>query len=1238
MGAVRSPALRAASWAAASVLLATGAVRAGAPPAAPDPWTRERIEATTPRWPNPFLAFLPAGAAPDMAYWRARMAMEALDRRLARGVVETVVVPEQEPDGALGGNDHPRVGEPLAQLGSLPWTGPEVAVTGFLREDPADGGTAVEPDGSIGSSTQLTVPAGERVSVEGVIGDGAYGAGGSTPSGDFDFFAVAASAGDTIEVLVRTPEPMLDLDPIVAVYGPAGTVLGFNDNIPLSGFLSNRDSWLTVEAPAAGTYHVAVGGWSPFADPLPADPADPASGPGAGSEGAYRLVVGVEAPDPGDRDCFRVAVRAGDVLGATVVGASGIAVTTLDDVELVATSGGDLSAIYPSSSTLPGGGGGTVARTVDADGELAVCVTAPLFYEVGEYRLELRLDRSPLDREPTPRRQVLFVDLDGAVVDASAFGGPPRDAVLSPLSAFLAGWGLAAGDEDALVDGILQAVRDNLEHDVRHRGGNGDAAASGLAAEFDIEVRSSRDHPDPGDDPGVARIVVGGTIEQLGVPTVGIAEHIDPGNLETAGTAVVLLDLLSAPAPNPTSLNTVDRAPGVPLLDVVALAVGNIVAHEAGHLFGNFHTDRDRGLPTIMDTGGDLLNVLGAGDDGVVGTADDLDVDLGPDDYSPREIFRGVENTLEVVSFGLPLGGDRPRIAVGPPAVRLGPVDVGAAAGGTVRIGSVGTAPLAVSGSSVGGPSPAPFSVVAGGGPVVLPPGGSAVAELSFVPAGIGPAEAVLDIASDDPGAAVVAVPLEGRGGVPAGSVGPSSLDFGTLVYGDASVSATLEVTVSNGGVGPLTVDHAVLSGGTPHRFGIDAGGAPFVLQPGASRLLEVSFRPGGEVGESHTTLALLGDDPAAPRLDVALEGIADGPDVDVDPPSPYAFGSATVGETRRRDFLVVNLGTRPLQVDGSEVAGDAGGGFAIAFGDGAVQLEPGEAHVVRVTAAPVEDGRFEGELRISSDDPDESELVVELLVEGVVPELVVSPPSHDFGPVRIGDAAVKRFFLVNEGEGRLQVEPPALAGSDPGAFGITAGGGVPIVLLEGGVWPIDVEFRPHAAGGRTAELVLESNDPTRPRIEVPLAGTGALPELAIDKSCRGGVSPGCTVEVANLGAVAATGVVVEDLLPDGVAWVGDGCGAGPPTGGTWTWQVGTLEAGDRAACTLELEIDGVAGGPVVNLVTVRWDGTPSGQVDDLASAEIPLAAPIPAVGTIGLVLLSALLAAVGVWVLRREG
>ena len=47
------------------------------------------------------------------------------------------------------------------------------------------------------------------------------------------------------------------------------------------------------------------------------------------------------------------------------------------------------------------------------------------------------------------------------------------------------------------------------------------------------------------------------------------------------------------------------------------------------------------------------MTVLGTGDDFVFGTADDVDVDFGPDVFVPGEGFTGVEDTLNSVAFGL---------------------------------------------------------------------------------------------------------------------------------------------------------------------------------------------------------------------------------------------------------------------------------------------------------------------------------------------------------------------------------------------------------------------------------------------------------------------------------------------------------------------------------------------------------------------------------------------------------
>lgn len=1203
----------------------------------PDVWTRARVEATNPHWPNPFLAFLPVGARPDMAYWRARLAMEAIDRRARKEAVSIPAVVEAETAGTVGGNDHPLVGEPIGGVGTTPWTSADAVVTGWLRDTPVAGGFAVEPDDAIAMATPLEVLVGRRVAVDGVIGDGAHGSAGSQPSGDFDFFTVTVAAGQPIEIAVITPHPTADLDPVVGVYTTAGTLLGRNDNVPLSGFLENRDSWLKLAVPADGTYLVAVGGAAPAANSgLPADPFDPGSGPGARSEGAYHLVIGVATPEPGDRDCYQLDVRPGDVVGATVFGAAGVAIVDLTDAELVATSGGDLSALYPLSSSLPGGGDGTVARVLDAGGGVAVCVSQPIFYELGDYRLELRIDRSALDLEPALRRQLLFVDFDGATVDATAFGGVASAATLSPLADFLAGWDLGPDDEGPLADAILAAVRDNLAHDVRSRGSNGDASSSGLPAEFEIEIWSSRDHADPGPAPDVARVVVGGSIAELGVPTVGIAEHVDPGNLDTGGTAIVLLDLLSAPASDPTSLNGVDRAPGFPLRDLVALAIGNIVSHEAGHLFGNYHTWRDVGLPTIMDSGGDLHNVLGVGDDEVAGTSDDLDVDLGPDEYAPGEIFSGIENTLEVVSFGLPLGGLRPRVAFGPSELVLGPAAVGTVVVEQLRVGSVGTAALAVSAPTVAGPDAARFTAAAPGLPAILDSGTGAEIEVSFVADALGHASAELTMTDDDPGSPQIRVPLDGRSGLPAATINPTTHNFGTIVYGDPSSFIAVDVTVTNQGIGPLTVAHAVLSGGTPNRFAVDAGGSPFEVPPGGSHVLEVAFRPAGEVGVSRTVLAVLGDDPALPRLDVVLSGFADGPDLAVSPGLSYAFGAITLGESRYRDFRISNVGTRNLVVAATEICGDDDNVFEIVAGGDPFEVAPGAEHPVRVTATPTAEGRFEAELHLASNDPDRPDTVVEMVVEGVTPSMVVQPPTYDFGPVRIGAAASRGFTLANEGEGRLRVDAPTVAGDDAVAFEITAGGGSPIVLPRGARFPFTVEFRPGAVGVLSAVVAFDGNDPATPHLEVELWGTGALPELSLDKRCRSAGYPECTVTVANLSGVAAPEVVVEDQLPAQLEWHSDDCGVGEPVGSTWTWTITSLEPGESRACTLSFEPAANVSEPVVNTATVRWSGTPAGQVEDEATALVPLTAPIPALSALGAALLTILLALAACWILRR--
>jgi len=167
-----------------------------------------------------------------------------------------------------------------------------------------------------------------------------------------------------------------------------------------------------------------------------------------------------------------------------------------------------------------------------------------------------------------------------------------------------------------------------------------------------VRVLNSRDDADPFGQPNVSRVIVGGTIAQSGIPTIGIAQYIDPGNYGNEDSALVLLDVLSDPAVEfgDASINSY-LAAASDKRAFVAQVVGNITAHEVGHFIGSYHVDQFNEVYNLMDQGGNFPLLYGVGPDRIGGTADDVDVDFGEDTYNPGEGFTGIEDTLNVSAW-----------------------------------------------------------------------------------------------------------------------------------------------------------------------------------------------------------------------------------------------------------------------------------------------------------------------------------------------------------------------------------------------------------------------------------------------------------------------------------------------------------------------------------------------------------------------------------------------------------
>lgn len=593
--------------------------------------------AKAPAGPNPMLALLPDPSTVDYTGWktyleaRAKAEQPSLRSQAFAAAADSapasatpdrarpIEVVEDEDIGENGENDTPgdaerikrfRVPDRNAALVAGTLSNQERVLFATIDSEEDDGSIPLANDTGIGGSRD-----GVEVSAE--IGDGPHGSSG-TGSGDYDVYAVSGDAGQGL--IAETSTPTGPLDTMLAVYDADGNEVAFNDDS--SGF----DSRVSYTLPDDGTYYLLVTGF--FS--LPDDPFDSGSGSGADSEGPYDLEISVQALDV---DVFAVRLSGGDVLSG-VVEAGANQVSILDPSgDNVHGSTQDASSLYPAETPLPGGGNAVSEHVADESGWHYVEVTGG----EGAYRLLVEAYRPGLEGERSV--QTLFLDFDGERVQTAIFGGPGvRE--LSPLEDFIADWGLRRRHYDDLVDEIVATVRENVKRDLRR---------SGLNDDFRVRIRNSEDHPDTFGDDNVSRVIVGGTIEESGIPTIGIAETIDPGNFGTEESALVLLDVLSGPEDDDASLNAYlteesDR------IAFVGQAIGNVTSHEAGHFFGNWHVDQFDDTLNLMDQGGNFPLLYGVGDDGIGGTADDPDVDFGEDTFNPNEGFTGTEDTASRIA------------------------------------------------------------------------------------------------------------------------------------------------------------------------------------------------------------------------------------------------------------------------------------------------------------------------------------------------------------------------------------------------------------------------------------------------------------------------------------------------------------------------------------------------------------------------------------------------------------
>jgi hypothetical protein len=236
-------------------------------------------------------------------------------------------------------------------------------------------------------------------------------------------------------------------------------------------------------------------------------------------------------------------------------------------------------------------------------------------------------------------------------------------------------------------------------------------------------------------------------------------------------------------------------------------------------------------------------------------------------------------------------------------------------------------------------------------------------------------------------------------------------------------------------------------------------------------------------------------------------------PDIEVTPLS-LDFGLVNSTGEEVRTFEISNVGDAQLEVSGIVIDGAS---FIMLTPDTELILEVGDVEELAVAFSPKQAYDNFGEAIISSDDPDEAEVVVDLFGEGAAPQLEITPATFDFGAVDIPCGEELTLTLENIGQEPLELSALGFKTSD-GQFQLMDSNVLPLTLEQNETTTVDVTFEPVQPGSTTASVTAESNDPRGPQT-ASQTGEGAylslqdeqfvVPEnppvdilFAVDQSC----------------------------------------------------------------------------------------------------------------------------------------
>ncbi len=447
------------------------------------------------------------------------------------------------------------------------------------------------------------------------------------------------------------------------------------------------------------------------------------------------------------------------------------------------------------------------------------------------------------------------------------------------------------------------------------------------------------------------------------------------------------------------------------------------------------------------------------------------------------------------------------RLVVDPTLVDFDDVAISARVRVQLALSNPGTVPVDIESAELDESLRGEMELV--GVPERVSPGEERYVELYFEPTSVGLREGRLVFRTDSMLTPEVEVNIRGRGVEPALVASPPLVDFGRVVIGQ---TVTASVTLTNSGDRPVEVLRADLTEGSAEVFSTALERVS--LNPGESVVLEARFTPKAlELSEGRVTVLDTGARTAA--LSVRLRGQGVESDIEIEP-ALLAFTGLYVGQSQTKSFFIRNIGQRAHQIGLLEMAATrtaSAGEFALVsttLPALPLTLGPGESHQVDVTYRPTDAQADTEQVQIESTGLRRTAMVGLTGQAGLAPvaRIEVLPPSLVFGQVEVGQVKPLQLRINSVGNADLEItevlsiEPASAPYSLQNAP--VAGHLIPPAAGE----TVTVVFAPVAQGVvPSAVLVVRTNDPDAPEVQVTLSGEGInapVPSIFVDPNPLG--------------------------------------------------------------------------------------------------------------------------------------